>query len=190
MKRRTYQNVFLRVPQPRFGVEKTVDAGSQTGRRRRRRCSRRCLSLLCLMCHNSTNSSSLIKSFFSYAQLAMSCSFHHFHQTTKWKTKIRTKDENENRIIKKKRRNAHNKSVYATRELMMMSSSKKAKEKCVPERAPSTDRARVFIFRCSLPLIAHREERSTLGELTLCLMPWSFFFSFFSLGNLCVSFYI
>jgi hypothetical protein len=73
--------------------------------------------------------------------------------------------------LKKKRRNAHNKSVYATRELMMMSSSKKAKEKCVPERAPSTDRARVFIFRCSLPLIAHREERSTLGELTLCLMP-------------------
>lgn len=71
----------------------------------------------------------------------------------------------------RKRRNAHNKSVYATRELMMMSSSKKAKEKCVPERAPSTDRARVFIFRCSLPLIAHREERSTLGELTLCLMP-------------------
>lgn len=48
-KKKTYQNVFLRMPQPRFGVEKTVDAGSQTGRRRRRRCSRRCLSLLCLI---------------------------------------------------------------------------------------------------------------------------------------------
>ena len=62
-KKRTYQNVFLRMPQPRFGVEQTVDAGRQTGRRRRR-CSRRCLSLLCLI--NATNSSSLMNSFLAF----------------------------------------------------------------------------------------------------------------------------
>lgn len=168
MKRRTYQNVFLRVPQPRFGVEKTVDAGSQTGRRRRRRCSRRCLSLLCLMCHNSTNSSSLIKSFF----LCSTCDVLFLPPLPPKKQKQKFERRRMRIEQFKKRRNAHNKSVYATRELMMMRAAQKRQRKSVCRNARPAQIERGFVFfRCSLPLIAHREERSTLGELTLCLMP-------------------